>query len=98
MNPKELPIPKHLARKQEATEIARLWLVDGDHVVFIVNGEVWDDPIAWGITLYDLARHAARARAAFTGQSIDAQSTDGVLERILEGFDAERAAPTADPM
>ena len=51
------------------------------------------DPFAFGLAMVDCVRHAARAYARAV--NIDEEAA---LARIWEGLDAERAAPTTDPI
>jgi hypothetical protein len=51
------------------------------------------DPFAFGLAMVDCVRHAARAYAGAV--NIDEEAA---LARIWEGLDAERAAPTTDPI
>ena len=87
---RELQLPPAVKLAEEATEIARIWLVaDRQHVV--LPRTLWNDPAAWGLMLADLARHVAKAYAA------QGHSSSEVLERIRQGFDAEWASPTELP-
>ena len=71
-------------------ELARIWIVDGNQHVAI-NGNLWDDPAAWGLMLVDLAKHVANAYAK------EGRNKQEVLNRILDGFNAEIQSPTDDP-
>ena len=54
----ELPIPAAAIAANEKTEIARIWIADGDQIVTL-SPRLWDDPGAWGLMLVDVARHVA---------------------------------------
>lgn len=88
---KELPIPAKAADAEDAIELARVWVADGNQHVSLAT-EVWEDPAAWGIALVDLARHLAAAYEQTSGMSRDA-----TLARIRAGFDAEWSSPTDEP-
>ncbi len=51
----------------------------------------WKDPAAWGLTLVDVARHAANAYEK------EGRDRDVTLKRIREAFDAEWFNPTNTP-
>ncbi|HBS28883.1 MAG TPA: DUF5076 domain-containing protein [Phycisphaerales bacterium] len=88
--PKPLLIPPAAEADRDSVEVGRLWKTrSGFHVSLLPHA--WSDPAAWGIALHDLAAHLARAISQSGGEA------DAVLERIFEGFDAERAHPTDEP-
>jgi hypothetical protein len=86
---RELAAPENMS--EDALEILRVWVTDAEQEVSI-RTEVWDDPAVWGIFLYDLVRHVARAYAQTTSRT-EEQARD----RILEGFSAEISSPTDTP-
>lgn len=88
-HPNELPVPPTACRNNEAMELARIWIAEGQQE-FVLESKVWDDAAAWGLLLVDLARHVARHYASTS----DNKSKDSVLKRIKEGFDAEWEHPT----
>jgi Domain of unknown function (DUF5076) len=83
----ELPIPAVVDAADRATEMVRIWLVDGDQCV-VLSPNLWPDPAAWGLMLVDLARHVSKAYGA------QGQDPSKVLKRIREAFDAEWGHPT----
>jgi hypothetical protein len=89
--PKVLDFPPAVSGAQEAFEIARIWIVDGDQHVTLLP-ETWPDPAAWGILLVDLAKHLAIAYHQTAGR--DHADT---LRRIREGFEAEWENATDNP-
>lgn len=72
---RELAAPENVS--EDAFEILRVWIIGGGQEV-IIRTEVWDDPAAWGILLYDLVRHVARAYAQ-TSTRTEVQARDRVL-------------------
>lgn len=89
----EIVIPPDAQKDAHAIELARVWAADGkQHVVLRTEVDaIWSDPMAWGLMLADLARHAARAYVREKGYN-----TNQVLARIKEGFDAEWASPDSE--
>jgi hypothetical protein len=83
----ELPIPSVVDEADQAMEMARIWLVDGDQCV-VLSPNLWRDPASWGLMLVDLARHVA---GAYEAQGLDAST---VLQRIREALDAEWEHPS----
>lgn len=83
----ELPIPAAAIAANEKTEIARIWIADGDQIVTL-SPRLWDDPGAWGLMLVDVARHVA---AAYQVKGFDPEVS---LEKIRAAMDAEWANPT----
>lgn len=65
----------------------RAWVADGDQVVAL-SPAMWADPGAWGLFLFDLAKHVA---AAYEVKGID---RDDALRRIRVAMDAEWSNPT----
>ena len=85
---RELVVPPEAKSDPQAVEIARVWAAHGGQHVSL-DPSLWEDPLAWGIVLVDLARHVANALEKLKGKS-----KREVLERIREGFDAEWSNPT----
>ncbi len=85
----ELNTPPVADSNPDSFEVLRVWAAPGTSQQLTIN-TCWDDPAAWGLLLADIARHAARA---YEHQGLDRAE---VLDRILEGFDAERSLPTDD--
>jgi hypothetical protein len=73
-----------------AIEILRVWAAPGAPQQLTLQ-TCWKDPGAWGLTLVDIARHAARAYER------EGKNPDEVLRRIRELFEAEWSAPTDVP-
>jgi hypothetical protein len=86
-NPPELKIPDAAKADREAVEILRIWLAGGAQHVSLKTG-VWDDPVAWGLMLADLARHVANS---YTAHGMDYETT---LKRVVHGFRIEMQSPT----
>ena len=93
------PVPMNLDRFAGmiggAHEFLRVWAKpDGGPVTCFVNpAPIGADPFAFGIAMVDCVRHAAKAYAKAV--NIDEEEA---LARIWEGLDAERDAPTDDPI
>ena len=87
----ELSPPPIATSDPKAVEVLRVWAASGDGPVQLTLHVHWKDPLAWGLLLADVARHAALAydRAG--------QDSARVLHLIREGFDAEWSSPTDDP-
>jgi Domain of unknown function (DUF5076) len=88
--PLELRPPPSVHTASKATEVARIWIVDG-HQHVAISGNLWKDPAAWGLMLVDLAKHVANAYAQ---NGADREAT---LNRILAGFRAEMESSTDEP-
>jgi hypothetical protein len=89
--PDHLPIPPNVKKDPNAVELVRAWASNGQQIAVIQAG-AWEDPMAWGLMLVDLARHVAAAIHLDTGAH-----KEEVLARIKEGFDAEWNHPTDTP-
>lgn len=92
------PVPINLDRYAGmiggSAEFLRVWArKDGPVTCFVNPVPIGPDPFAFGLAMVDCIRHAARAYARAV--NID---EDEALARIWEGLDAERAAPTTDPI
>lgn len=73
-------------------EFLRAWSKeDGPQTFFVSPHGLGADPFLFGMALCDCVEHAARAWARALGIS----ETEA-LDRIWEGLDAERGAPTHD--
>jgi hypothetical protein len=84
----ELEPPPMATEHPEALELMRLWAsTSGPQQITMKKG--WDDPGAWGITLVDIARHAANLYAK------EGHDYQEVLDRIRSLFDAEWESPTS---
>ena len=89
---RELPIPDSVQADVGAVELIRVWAVHKKQHITLATG-VWENPAAWGIMLADLARHIANSYSQ-TGQIDYSQA----LASIRDGFDAEWASPTDQPL
>ncbi len=87
----ELIIPPAAKADANAIEVVRVWVAQGGQHVSI-NVGVWEDPMAWGIVLADLAGHLANAYAQEAG--LDRQET---LQKIRGLFNVELDTPTDTP-
>lgn len=92
------PVPMNLDRYADliggSAEFLRVWTKqDGPVTCFVNPVPIGPDPFAFGLAMVDCVRHAARAYARAV--NIDEEAA---LARIWEGLDAERAAPTTDPI
>lgn len=86
----ELDIPDGMEDAEQAVEVFRAWVADGNlHVIF--NPGTFEDVGDWGRLLADCAQHLATA-AALDGQ-LDA---DAAMARIRQGFE-KALAPAPDP-
>ncbi|MEO5494750.1 MAG: DUF5076 domain-containing protein [Sphingomonas sp.] len=73
-------------------EFLRAWAKpDGPASYFVNPKALGADPAVFGIALVDAARHAAAAWGKALGKS-----EGEMLDRIWEGLEAERSAPTTD--
>ena len=88
----ELQVPPDVDLDDEAMEIARIWLANGQQYISLRAG-IWQDPAAWGLLLADMARHAANAEAQAAGDDSE-QAVEAMLRRILDAFEDEIAEPT----
>lgn len=84
----DFDVPRIVLNGQQVRELARIWAVDGEQVV-VFNKNLWSDPAAWGIFLADFAKHIAKTY----GEESEPKSKK-VLNRIIEGFEAEINHPT----
>jgi hypothetical protein len=88
----QLQIPETALRDDRSYEIARVWVAEkAQHVSLLVG--TWEDPVAWGIVLADLARHIANGYSQDKG--LDKTET---LQRIRSSINAELNFPTDDPI
>ncbi len=92
------PIPMNLDRYAEliggSAEFLRVWAkADGPVTCFVNPVPIGPDPFAFGLAMVDCVRHAARAYA----RAVNIDEAEA-LARIWEGLDAERAAPTTNPI
>jgi hypothetical protein len=79
--------PPPSAKSASAVEVLRVWAEPSAGQQFVLK-TTWKEPGAWGLLLADVARHAAKAYAAEGVPEAQA------LDRILQLFHAELAAPT----
>jgi len=92
----QLRIPEAAGKDPRSLELLRVWIADQDQHVSLRVG-VWEDPFAWGLVLADLAGHIANTYVQQQGSQKHGQqgkkkmSRAEVLERIVDGFDAEMA-------
>ncbi len=90
------PVPIDLVAYAEmldgAREFLRAWSKPEGPTSYFVNPRaLGPDPALFGIALVDAARHAAAAWGKALGQPESV-----MLDRIWEGLEAERSAPTSD--
>jgi hypothetical protein len=90
------PIPIDLVPFAEmlggGREFLRAWAKEDGPASYFVNPRaLGPDPALFGIALVDAARHAAAAWGKAMGRPVSE-----MLERIWEGMEAERDAPTSD--
>ncbi len=87
----ELIVPPAAEADADAIEVVRVWVAQGGQHVSI-NVGAWEDPMAWGIVLADLAGHLANAYQQESG--LDRKET---LRKIRNLFNAELDTPTDRP-
>jgi hypothetical protein len=88
---RQLAIPDPALRDDKSYEIARVWVAQkAEHSSLLIG--TWDDPVAWGIVLADLARHVANGYEQDKG--LDRSQT---LQRIRSAIIAELDRPTDEP-
>lgn len=84
----QLLIPGAAETDPDSFEVLRVWVANkAQHVSLRVG--VWEDPMAWGIMLADLAGHIANSF-----EPAAASERLGILQRIRDGFEAEMDSPT----
>lgn len=54
----ELPVPEAAAKSEQAAEVLRAWIIDGQ--LHVAAQRAFEKPEMWGNLLMDFARHAAR--------------------------------------
>jgi hypothetical protein len=87
----QLRIPEAALRDDKSYEVARVWVAEkAEHVSLRIG--TWEDPVAWGIVLADLIRHAANGYSQDKG--FDKSETK---RRIQAAINAELGAPTDEP-
>jgi hypothetical protein len=89
-NKNELKIPPLAIKNPNAVEVIRVWVAKGKQEVCL-KISMWNDPAVWGRLLADVARHIANVHAH--ARDVDLED---VLDRILEGFNAELDQPIDD--
>ena len=80
---RQLQVPREILLGENANEFARVWNASGKNWI-ILKPDAFEDPLAWGLLLAAMAKHAAKAHCHVTGEAYEP-----VLERIKEGFDEE---------
>ena len=90
--PKQQPLPPDVIDREDATEVLRAFVLDGELSIAFVRA--FEDPEMWGQLLADIARYAAHA---YAGESD--YSEEEALSRIVDGFESEleRPAQTGTP-
>jgi hypothetical protein len=88
---RQLGIRDAALRDDKSYEIARIWVAEKAERVSLLIGS-WDDPVAWGIVLADLARHVANGYEQ--DKRLDRSET---LRRIRAAMTAELDDPTDNP-
>ena len=74
-------------------EFARLWYAKNGVATCLIQPRNLDpDPFVFGLVMVDCIKHGAKAYSHAL-----AISESEALERIFQGFDAERAHPTEEP-
>jgi hypothetical protein len=81
MNENELAVPPTAEARPGAFEILRVWIDQQEHHVNVKVG-VWEDPVAWGVTLAYLV--TAVADAYRQNEGLDPAQT---IARVKLGFD-----------
>src|SRR5258708_37653753 len=85
---RELMLPPDAETAQQAVEVLRGWIIDGQPQ-YSLFPTVWkDDLSSWGRFLADTAKHVANAIAEATGDEPEA-----ILQQIVAGFTAEITQP-----
>lgn len=83
----------HLGQLKKSHEFLRMWAqAQGPMTCLIDPSKLGSDPFLFGIAMVDAIRHGAKAYAHAVNIS-----EEHALERITEGFDAERDKPTDWP-
>lgn len=91
MKIEELEIPQVVIQSNQKTELARIWLADGDQIA-VISPRLWDDPGVWGLMLVDLAKHVAQA---YERSGVPSSLA---LLKIKEAFDIEWSHSTAQEL
>jgi hypothetical protein len=86
-----LQVPPLAEGDEKAQELVRAWVSQGNLHVSL-RPDAFDDPIAWGVLLADLARHVSLAIEQTQGT--DQAKT---LARIRSMMEAEFEGPTEMP-
>jgi hypothetical protein len=84
----ELVIPESTRKHPNAREILRVWVANGGLHVSL-SAAAWEDPVAWGVVLADLAKHVAKSYHLH--KQVD---EDEVLNRIKTVMEAELSSTT----
>ncbi len=81
----ELPVPAAVERGEEADEVLRVWIVDGELYAEVAGG-AFPDGAEWGRLLFDLAQEIAEGAAVSLGTEAP-DVFDEVLSAFLEEMD-----------
>lgn len=84
----EITVPPDAETDKFAVEIARVWAAGGKQYL-VLRPAIFGDPVAWGLMLVDLVRHAAN-----TYESDKKHTLNEILARIKAGFDTEWQTPS----
>ena len=85
-----LAVPPLAEKNPAAVEVLRVWAAPGSPQQLTLR-TTWKNPIAWGLLLVDVARHAAQAYEA------EGRDPQEVLAGIREMWNKEWSQPTDDP-
>ncbi len=83
----QLRVPDAARNDRKSFELLRVWIANQEQHISLRAG-IWDDPVAWGMMLADLAGHIADSFEQ--GAGLDRSEA---LDRIREGFEAELESP-----
>lgn len=78
-----LPVPPDAAGAEQAVELIRAWVIDGQLQVSLFPTVWQENPGEWGSLLADIAHHIANALGEKTGRPVEP-----FLRAIRLGFDA----------
>ena len=90
-HPNEIPLDKGDVLTNEAHEVMRVWVTNGDGSSVWIAAQVLDDPTTFGYLMSDTLRHAARAYAA----TWDIEES-AALEAIVAGLSEELRNQTGE--
>lgn len=96
-HPGTLPV---IPMSWESREFLRMWRVEDDKVVTSLRVDAArpkiPDPYNWGCLLHDAAKNIASAYGELQNAAGERLPYEQLLERIVEGFNAEHDTPTTD--